>query len=192
MLAAQANIAEVPEVTDGEWTVEVVLHAHATPVTAWLGGQWGGIDMGLWSSVKVGQECLVVFPEGDFEGRPVVVAFLSSTGQDATHLPEEMVVGDKMRQDRVLLISTEDVQIITVGGGTVSIMQRGGTSSPVATLADVQALKQHVDGHRHLTPTFAVPAGQPSTVPDQSSPPFPSVTPDPAPTPTGTQILEAE
>ncbi len=175
-----ATVVEVPVLNeDGDWDVEVRTHHHEAPITASLGGAWGGDNIGLWHGIEVGRECLLAFPDSNYEATPIVVLFLPSTGNGGA-VPPEMLDVTQLRSDRVLVVSSGDIQIVTVGGGKVSIQQRGGSPAPLATLADVQDVRNDLHSHEH---TYIPGPGPGVTVTTLG----PSVT-----NPTGTQILEAE
>ena len=151
----------------GDVHVSVVTHGHGSPIKALLHGIGGRI----WVIPSVGTEVAVVFPDGDFEGDPVLYG-----GGGA---PEDL--------DGVTIV------IEAPPGGKVKVRQSGGTSVELPTMADLNALREHVDrqfaqtgGHTHAvvglaTTTIAAAMPVPATP-----------TTDPAPTPTGTTVLEAE
>lgn len=191
---ALACVTELPETNgDGEWQVEVTLHQNEAPVTALMGGAWGSPVNGVWVGVSVGQECLLVFPDGDYEATPVIVAFLPTTGGDADQLPPEMIDSGSMRSDRVVIVAAADVLILTDTPGSIEVRSRGGTASAVSTLADMQAqvawLRQQFDatlGHTHgvagAVTTTVTTAGLNAQSPAPSAPP----------TPAGTQVGKLE
>lgn len=185
-----ACVAELPEVNaDGEWQAEVTLHQNEAPVTALMGGSWGSPTNGVWVGVEVGQECLLVFPDGDYEATPIIVAFLPTTGGEVGQLPSEMVDAGRMRSDRVLVVAATDVLILTDMPGFIEIRSRGGAAAAVSTLADLQAnvtwLRSQFDallGHNH-----PVLGGPPVTVVPNAG-----ASANPPPAPLGTQIGRME
>ena len=92
----------------------------------------------------------------------------------------------------VIYNSTRAIQILP--DGSILIGAPGGTQKRLLTEDDYATLKAHIDGHIHLTPTFAVPTGAPSSIPSTGTA-FVPVPPVPDPTPAGqftTHIRETQ
>jgi hypothetical protein len=127
---------------------------------------------------------LVLVCPGNLRLRVVVgprVIVFAHAGNDVQRfaLPFELATqsADVVAHRGAVMITLAD-GLVTIAAPTVRVVSDGGTASPVATLADLQALRDYVAGHTHpvigggggtaAAPT--VPPGQPS----------------------GTQVLEAE
>lgn len=123
---------------DGEdIVVDVQLAPDGYPALCRLGVSAGGPGAGVWFIPPEGAEVLVCVPEGELEADPVIVAILS-TGQ----VPDGVAPG---------------VTVIAVPAGGQVLVHDGSASEavPLATLADVQAVQDALDGHRHGPGTFA-------------------------------------
>jgi phage gp45-like len=76
-------------------------------------------------------------------------------------------------------VFNDKARIIVKADGTVEIRLHGGVAIPLATLADVQAIRAALDGHSH---TYVPGSGTPTTT-----------TANPAvPAPVGTTVLKAQ
>jgi hypothetical protein len=94
---------------DGDLQVTVVSHQHGVPITAILGGAFGSAA-GTWTVPAAGDEVLVCFADGDFEGDAVVVAVTSSRSAPAGLAPGTVLV---RADDRV----QADAPEVLLGGG---------------------------------------------------------------------------
>jgi hypothetical protein len=94
---------------DGDIQVTVVAHQHGTPITAILGGAFGSAA-GAWVIPAAGDEVLVCFADGEFEGDAVVVAVTTSRSAPAGLAPGTVLV---RADDRV----QADAPEVLLGGG---------------------------------------------------------------------------
>jgi hypothetical protein len=92
---------------DGDLQVSVVTHA-GVPITALLGGAFGS-SSGTWAIPAAGDEVLVAFADGQFEGDGVVVAVVGR-GAPAGLAPGTVVV---RADDRI----QADAPEVLLGGG---------------------------------------------------------------------------
>jgi phage baseplate assembly protein V len=141
------------------------------------------------SSVPLaGAEVVVLFQNGD-RARPIVVA-----ASDRRHRP----TGGESGQ--VTMYHHTGTVVTMLEDGTIEARSRDGVALPLATKADVEALRAYVSaqfastgGHTHAvsgaatTAIVTVPA-----VPDPLPAPQPVPPTVPPPTPTGTTVLKAE
>jgi hypothetical protein len=116
----------------------------------------GGPVAGLWRVPPLGSEVLVVFPAGELEAGGVIVGSLSSGA-----------VPDGITATNLVMAGAE---ILAVAGDAADAV-------PLATKADVEALKSTFNLHTH--PVSAAPGTT-------------GVTTQPASSPVGTQIFKAE
>jgi hypothetical protein len=165
--------------------VDVQIMPQEIPVTCRLGGLGGGPGCGMWAIPPVGAEVIVGVPRGELAAGCVILAVESS---------QEVPDG---------LGPTTYVVAVPAGG---QLLVHDGTAShavPLATLADLQALRDYVDaqfravgGHTHVC---AVP-GQPTTAiacAPLIAPPSPPAPPPegasvPVPNPSGTSVLKGK
>lgn len=155
---------------EGDLEVQVAAHQHQVEMVAVMGGL-GAQGVGFWRIPDIGDEVIVATPD-DFEGDATIIA-LMSTGS---------VPGDL--SPTVLLVRAP-------AGGKVHIHDGGG-QGPLATLADLQDLRDYVAtqfliaGHSHTvsgSTTTAVTAIAPGpAVPEGPTAPA---------NPSGTEVLEA-
>jgi phage gp45-like len=138
-----------------------------------------------------------VFPGVGFYSRPprsgapeAVVAYVGG----ASH-PVVVATRDEKTRAKVAVISEDEAIVFSTravvhvrANGTVEIRTRDGIAVPLATKADVAALKAHVDQHRHQ---HAAPGGTALTTYPTSTPTGTPV-PDLAPAPAGTTVLRGE
>lgn len=121
-------------------------------------------------------EAIVVHVGG--ASHPVVIA----TRDEKTRAAVASIAED----EAILYSSTAVVHVRA--DGTVEIRSPDGAAVPLATKADVEALKTHFDGHKHQ---HAIPNGTTLTsVPTRT--PTGTVILDPAPSPAGASVLRGE
>lgn len=147
--------------------------------------------IGFWSRPKSSEkaEAIVAFVGGD-AGNPVVVA---SRNEDARRYVQSLI-GTIAEGDTVIHGSIGTPIVWLKNDGTAEIRTAGGTAVPLATLADVQALRNYVNnqfcnvgGHTHVvsgaaTTTITTVASAGGTPPTPAAPPAPQ----------GTDVLKAE
>jgi hypothetical protein len=147
--------------------VEVLLLPSNIEVTCRLAGAAGA--RGAITIPDVGDEVLIVIPNGQVDWMPVLIARLSTND-----VPNP--VGQGPATGTTVIMDT-----------TVLVHDGTGGAEPVVKLSEHQALAEHVDQHLHA---YASPAGAALT-----SPPTHNVagTPlDAAPEATGTEVLLAK
>jgi phage baseplate assembly protein V len=123
-------------------TIESVAHAQGTCrmrigdiVTGdlpWLAGRAGAVS--IWSPPTVGEQCMLLCPEGDHEAGLVLPGLFSSTnpaaGTDADSVVIKFADGTLLRYD----LAAHALEATIAAGGTVAIDAPGGVSikGPVA------------------------------------------------------------
>ena len=112
------------DVDTGDVHVSVVTHGHGSPMKALLHGGGGG-GVGFWAIPPVGTEVAVVFPDGDYEGDPVLYGGGGAPeGLDGT-----------------------TILIIAPAGGRVVIDDGSGGTGALVT-------KEEFEAHDHAAPTL--------------------------------------
>lgn len=139
------------EISDTDVLVDVVLQPHLLDVTCRLAA-------GVTLIPNVGEEVVVAIPEGEMAFMPIVLCVLSSG----------VVSGDQPPALNRILIIRQEVVIDDGDGG----------AGPLATLADLQALRDFVEGM--LMPVVGGGGGT-------AGPPSGTV-----PTPSGTTVLKGK
>lgn len=153
---------------------------------------------GFSSSPLAGAEAVVLFPSGDRE-RPIVVAV-----SDRRHRPTGGKAGEVTMYShtgaRARMLENGDIELYPAPGREVLIHQEGGVTGPLATLAELEALRAYVSaqfaatgGHTHAVAGAATTAI--ITVPSVPDPlPAPQPVPPTVlpPVPSGTTVLKAE
>jgi hypothetical protein len=166
------------EIDQGTMLVQVKLQPSGDEVDAQvLGGAFG---WGVWFVPPIGAEVIVAVPDGELDFSPVIVAVLASGS-----LPDGL--------------AENQIQIVVPSGGEV-LVNDGGTTEPLVRKSEYDALKAKYDAHEHFQ--FGYPGGGidigslvKTSGPDSgvaTTGPAPGITPDPAPTITGTNILKAQ
>lgn len=86
---------------DGDILVEVTTAPRGLELSCRLASSAGSAGMGLWRVPAIGDEVLVLVPEGEIDFQPAIVAVLSSGG-----------VPDRVSDTRTILVATDEVEII--------------------------------------------------------------------------------
>jgi hypothetical protein len=130
------------ELDDGDLFVDVEIAPQGQPVLCRMSTAIGGANLGLWLVPPVGTEVIVAFPDGDFEGNPVIIGCMTS-GTAPANLSASIVV------------------LRCPAGGEVRI-DDGSGAVPLATLADVQAVASAHSGHTHTGVTTGMGTSGPA------------------------------
>lgn len=154
---AVVNDAGVPNVTDPHaiWIgpegveVDVLLEPLRIPVTAHYGGIMGGCSATIISPIKPGDQVLVILPEGDLMGPPVISCILHSASCPVPMGPDQKPL---FKNDRVMVFSEDTpIEIRTKSGSKVTLTQDGK--------AQVEAALVEL-GAKDLLPTTGVVNGE--------------------------------
>lgn len=169
---AASHYEIVTDAGEQDVLVEILLAPHGEAMTARLGA--GG---GVWRIPAVGAEVAVVIPQGSYDCDALIVADFS-----AGSVPDGL-------DGSTIVIAARPGSKVLVHSGDAS------DAEPLATKADVQALRDELedirllyDTHLHDGPVVAGGVGVGST----GLPKAPFLTPGPLSNPEGTNILEAE
>lgn len=115
---------------------------------------------GFWVIPPAGTEVIVGVPDGDLDADPVILGCISKNG--------------------ISSLATAGKIVIAVPDGTqVEIRTQSGTAQALATKADVQAVRDALDGHAHTY--IPGPSGTATTTLNPS-----------VPSPTGTTVLKGQ
>lgn len=158
----------------GEFHVSVRMDRHEVVLWAlWSPGILGPL-FGVMGIPPEGAEVVVGFPDGDYEGDPVILG-VTTTG-------DGLPVADL--QDGRLLVMAQQ-------GGEVWAYDGTGTPKALATKDDIDALASHVDQHRHEV-QVSPPAFIPTSVPSNATAGPIGGSIDTSPAAAGTEVLKGK
>lgn len=178
---------------EGDIVVSLLSLKHEVPINANLGALVSRPGVGIFQVPDVGVEVLVAFDWGDFGGEAYIVGYMTSgiapKDLDGNDLAPGiiLVVASQVQvsgADKVTVTSAAEVDIIAP---RVVIANGPDDGSPVATLADLQAQRTFLAGHKHTVVTAAAAGTWLSTAPTN-----PVSVPVLPPVPAGTMNLLAE
>jgi hypothetical protein len=151
-------------------TVDVELQPSLADVTCRLAGGLGTAGAGIWSIPSVGDEVLVMIPEGEVAFMPSIVAILSSRS-----IPNGGSQGPAT--DRTIIVNQK-----------VLVHDGAGGAAPLPTLDEVTAITSFLSDLVDYLTNLTLPVSGATAGPPPPAPPIPS-----APSaPTGTTVLEAK
>lgn len=150
---------------EGDIVISVVTNQHGVELHANLDVIAGGSGRGIYMLPALGDEVLIGFDDGDFEGEAYVISRTAGGGG----APEGLAPG------KVVVVGLE-----------VLVHSGDGVCEPLVRLSEHQALVDAIDGHRHSYASAGGPALTTAPVTDPAG-----VVPDPMPPADGTPVLKA-
>lgn len=120
----------------GQVHVSVVTHGTGQELTALLHSGGGG-GLGLWCIPPVGAEVLLLFPDGLFEGDPV----LFGGGGAPSDLTGSTII------------------IVPPPGGKLLVHRPGAPAKRVASVEDIEVMRNELFNHQH---TYLAPGSPPA------------------------------